>query len=92
MFPPWRGRGGFPPHMGPRMGGPMMGNMGPRPPLGPRAPFGRGGVGGRGSSRGARPVEYFERPGGPSLGVFVGEVSGWRRRIKKLIRKRNRRS
>ena len=21
-----------------------------------------------------RPVEYFEKPGGPSLGVFVGEV------------------
>jgi len=30
---------------------------------------GRGGPGGPG-----RPVEYFEKPGGPSLGVFVGEV------------------
>ena len=48
--------------------------------MGSRAPFGRGVIRGGGPPRppmGARPnrpVEYFEKPGGPSLGVFVGEV------------------
>ena len=68
--------------MGPPMGRPMMGSgMRPRGPMmGSRAPFGRGVIRGAGPPRppmGARPnrpVEYFEKPGGPSLGVFVGEV------------------
>jgi hypothetical protein len=34
--------------------------------------MGPGGTRGRGG--GNRPVEYFEKAGGPSLGVFVGEV------------------
>ena len=66
--------------MGPPMGRPMMGGMRPRGPMGPRAPFGRG-LNMRGGAprppmgaRPNRPVEYFEKPGGPSLGVFVGEV------------------
>ena len=74
--------------MGPPMGRPMMGSGGMRPrgsmQMGPRAPFGRGVMRGGGGgparppmgARPNRPVEYFEKPGGPSLGVFVGEVSG----------------
>ena len=80
--PPPRGGMGMGMGMGPPMGRPMMGSgMRPRGPMmGSRAPFGRGVIRGAGPPRppmGARPnrpVEYFEKPGGPSLGVFVGEV------------------
>ena len=70
--------------VGPPMTRPMMGGMRQQGPMGGRPPFGRGMNGPRGGgprpSMGARgprdrPVEYFEKPGGPSLGVFVGEVS-----------------